>query len=379
MTQNVPINDLARYADEVCGPLGEEAARVLKSGYYVLGPGVREFEERFAAYCGVQHCIGVGNGTDALEIALRAVGVQSKDRVLVAANAAMYGTSAVLAVGAEPVFVDVSASGAHLEPDAVEAVLETLGAAPAAVIVTHLYGRLAPMNAMVELCSSKGIAVIEDCAQAHGATGDDGAKAGSYGDAATFSFYPTKNLGAVGDGGAITCADDHIAARARQLRQYGWSSKYNNELAGGRNSRLDELQAAFLLTLLPDLDRRNGARREIANRYSREIVHPAIKVPAAAGGDFVAHLYVVRSTRRDELADHLRSSGISCEVHYPISDHLQPCHQGRFEHYVLPETQAWCSEALTLPCFPELTPEEVERVIAACNSWAAQREDHIRE
>lgn len=379
MSKIVPINDLARYADEVSGPLCERAAQVLKSGHYVLGPCVREFEERFAAYCGVSHCIGVGNGTDALEIALRAAGVQPKDRVLVAANAAMYGTSAVLAVGAEPVFVDVSASGAHLEPDAVEAVLHTLETTPAAVIVTHLYGRLAPMGAMVELCRNRGIAVIEDCAQAHGATGPGGAKAGSQGDAATFSFYPTKNLGAVGDGGAITCADDNIAARARKLRQYGWSSKYTNELAGGRNTRLDELQAAFLLSLLPDLERRNNARREIANRYSREIVHPEIVVPAEAGGEFVAHLYVVRSNRREALAAHLRSSGISCEVHYPLSDHLQPCHEGRFAHYVLPETQAWCSEALTLPCFPELTAEEADRVITACNSWPAQKANHDHE
>lgn len=379
MSKIVPINDIARYADEVSGPLCEKAAQVLKSGYYVLGPSVREFEERFAAYCGVPHCIGVGNGTDALEIALRAVGVQPKDRVLVAANAAMYGTSAVLAVGAEPVFVDVSASGAHLEPGAVEAVLQTLEAPPAAAIVTHLYGRLAPMEAIVQLCRSREIAVIEDCAQAHGATGPGGAKAGSYGDAATFSFYPTKNLGAVGDGGAVTCSDDDIAARARQLRQYGWSSKYTNELAGGRNSRLDELQAAFLLSLLPDLDRRNDTRREIANRYSREIVHPEIAVPAAAGGEFVAHLYVVRSKRREELAAHLRSRGISCEVHYPLSDHLQPCHEGRFAHYVLPETQAWCSEALTLPCFPELTAEEVDRVITACNYWPARHEKHTHD
>ncbi|MEO6235288.1 MAG: DegT/DnrJ/EryC1/StrS family aminotransferase [Thermomonas sp.] len=379
MSKIVPINDLARYANEVSGRLRDKAAEVLKSGYYVLGPNVREFEERFAGYCGVSHCIGVGNGTDALEIALRAVGVQQGDCVLVAANAAMYGTSAVLAVGAEPVFVDVSASGAYLEPEAVDAMLQTLESAPAAVIVTHLYGRLAPMQAIVELCTSRGIAVIEDCAQAHGATAPDGAKAGSHGDAATFSFYPTKNLGAVGDGGAVTCADATIAGRARQLRQYGWSSKYTNELPGGRNSRLDELQAAFLLSLLPDLDRRNDARRVIANRYSREIVHPAIWVPAAAGAEFVAHLYVVRSKRRDALVAHLRNSGISCEVHYPLPDHLQPCHQGRFVHYVLPETQAWCDEALTLPCFPELTSEEVDRVIAACNAWSVQQAGQINE
>lgn len=379
MSKIVPINDLARYANEVSGRLRDKAAEVLKSGYYVLGPNVREFEERFAGYCGVSHCIGVGNGTDALEIALRAVGVQQGDCVLVAANAAMYGTSAVLAVGAEPVFVDVSASGAYLEPEAVDAMLQTLESAPAAVIVTHLYGRLAPMQAIVELCTSRGIAVIEDCAQAHGATAPDGAKAGSHGDAATFSFYPTKNLGAVGDGGAVTCADATIAGRARQLRQYGWSSKYTNELPGGRNSRLDELQAAFLLSLLPDLDRRNDARRVIANRYSREIVHPAIWVPAAAGAEFVAHLYVVRSKRRDALVAHLRNSGISCEVHYPLPDHLQPCHQGRFVHYVLPETQAWCDEALTLPCFPELTSEEVDRVIAACNAWSVQQAGQVNE
>jgi dTDP-4-amino-4,6-dideoxygalactose transaminase len=364
----IPVNDLTRYAREITPRLACLSERILTSGYFVLGPAVSEFEEEFARYCGVSHCIGVANGTDALEISLKALGVVPGDNVIVAANAAMYGTSAVLAAGGVPQFADVEERTGLLNVRNVRDALHRCGNAKA-VIVTHLYGRLAEMDEIVSACDEVGILVVEDCAQAHGARAPSGKLAGSFGDIATFSFYPTKNLGAIGDGGAIACRDSALAARARQLRQYGWSSKYTNSLPGGRNSRLDELQAAFLLELLPDLDRRNSLRQTIARRYTREIAHPAIVTPPLADGDYVAHLYVVQSSGREALATHLRANGVACDVHYPIPDHRQPILAREFADVVLPATQQWCDRVLTLPCFPEMTEAEVDRVVACCNSW----------
>jgi dTDP-4-amino-4,6-dideoxygalactose transaminase len=364
----IPVNDLARYAGQVSDSLAAQAAQVLRSGHYVLGPGVRAFEAEFAAYCGVPHCIAVGNGTDALELALRALGVVPGDAVMVAANAAMYGTTAVLAIGATPVFADVDPSTGLFTGPLLEAALAR-GDKPKAVIVTHLYGRLAPMAEILAACRAHGVAVLEDCAQAHGARDANGTKAGAHGDIATFSFYPTKNLGAIGDGGAIACRDDALAGRCRQLRQYGWSSKYTNELAGGRNTRLDEIQAAFLRVLLGDLDRRNARRLAIANRYSAQIRHRDIAVPAVAGDEFVAHLYVVQAGARESLAKHLAANGVGTDIHYPTPDHRQPVHGGRFAQVSLPNTERLCTRVLTLPCFPEMTDAEVDAVIAACNAW----------
>lgn len=365
----IPVNDLARLAAIFSGDLAECAGEVLRSGHYVLGPWVARFEREFAAYCGVDHCVGVGNGTDALELALRALGIGPGRKVAVAANAAMYGTTAILAIGAQPAFVDVDPLTATVTADELRATVERLDAPPAAVIVTHLYGRMAPMSALLAYARSQRIAVIEDCAQAHGATGHDGRKAGGYGDLATFSFYPTKNLGAVGDGGAVITADAALAARVRKLRQYGWSSKYTNELPGGRNSRLDELQAAFLCRMLPVLDSRNARRRDIANRYSREIVHPRIQLPPIGGPEYVAHLYVVQTASREALSAHLQAAGVGSDVHYPIPDHRQPMHADRYASVTLAVTETLSQRVLTLPCFPEMSDAEVDRVIAACNRW----------
>lgn len=364
-----PVNDLARWAEIFASDLSECALEVLRSGHYVLGPSVVRFEQDFAAYCGVEHGIGVGNGTDALELAMRALGIGPGQSVAVAANAAMYGTTAVLATGAAPLFVDVDPVTGLMTAGHLSAAIARADSPPAAVIVTHLYGRLAPMSGLIAVARGQGAAVIEDCAQAHGAMGADGRKAGAYGDLATFSFYPTKNLGAVGDGGAVMTQSPALATRVRQLRQYGWSSKYTNALPGGRNSRLDELQAAFLCKLLPVLDGRNARRRDIANRYSREILHPEVRVPPPAGPEYVAHLYVVQSHNRDALSAHLLAANVGSDVHYPIPDHRQPMHAGCFASVSLPVTEALCSRVLTLPCFPEMLDHEVDRVIAACNSW----------
>ena len=365
-TPVIPVNSLLRHIQPLEAELVAAATDVVRSGYYVLGPGVNRFESAFADYCGASECIGVANGTDALELALKAVGVTAGDRVAVAANAAMYGTSAVLACGAVPLFVDIEEAGATLDPARLSEAFASM--VPRAIIVTHLYGRLARIDEILQLCRSHGVAVVEDCAQAHGARSNSRA-AGSFGDVAAFSFYPTKNLGALGDGGAIVTSDTGIGQRARQLRQYGWTAKYTNTHAGGRNSRLDEIQARMLLTMLPLLDGWNARRREIANRYSNEIRNPAIAVPAPAGEEYVGHLYVVHCDRRDALRTHLEGIGVQTDVHYPVPDHRQPCHRGAYDHIQLPVTERLATTALTLPCFPELTDEEVERVIDACNRF----------
>lgn len=365
---SIPINSLLRHIEPLQGALTQAANEVIGSGHFVLGRRVAAFETEFAAYCGTDHCMGVANGTDALELALKGVGVTTGDRVVVAANAAMYATSAVLACGAEPVFADTLPDDATLDPTAVEAVLRA-GSAPKALVATHLYGRLARMRELVALCRAHDVAVVEDCAQAHGARDADGVRAGALGDIASFSFYPTKNLGAIGDGGAVVCRDATLAGRVRQLRQYGWAGKYVNALAGGRNSRLDEIQAAMLSAMLPLLDDWNQRRRTIANRYSAQIRNAGIATPAAAGEDYVAHLYVIRSDRRDQLREHLAAAGVQTDIHYPTPDHRQPCHADRYAGIDLPHTQRDAERVLTLPCFPEMTDDEVSRVIQACNRF----------
>ncbi len=361
----IPVNSLQRHIQPLAERLADASKRVIDSGNYVLGPHVQRFEQAFADYCGATHAIGVGNGTDALELCLRALDVGAGERVAVVANAAMYGTTAVLACGGIPVFVDIDPATHTLCPQALDAALQ---AGPIkAVIVTHLYGRLAAMDALLPLCRSRGIPVVEDCAQAHGAQDGNGTRAGAFGDIASFSFYPTKNLGALGDGGAVVTSSEALAIRTRQLRQYGWSAKYTNTLAGGRNTRLDELQAALLLEMLPELDGWNARRRAIANRYSAGIRTPALALPPPCGLEHVAHLYVVRSESRDAVRAQLAELQVQTDVHYPTPDYRQPCLQGRIDASPLPHTEAAAGSVMTLPCFPELTDAEVDAVISACN------------
>lgn len=367
MTTTVPVNALDRHITPLAEQLQRAAADVIASGYFVLGPSVKAFEREFAEWCGVGDCVGVANGTEALELGLRSLGIDQGKSVALVGNAAMYGTTATLACGAEPVFVDVDPVTLLMDPQALEAILSTRRID--VVIVTHLYGRLAYMPAFLALAQKHGFAILEDCAQAHGAADAAGRKAGSFGQAACFSFYPTKNLGALGDGGAVVTNDATLASTLRQLRQYGWTAKYRNELAGGRNSRLDEMQAAFLRVLLPHLDDWNARRRDVANRYSREIRHDRISVPPTGGAEYVAHLFVIRTNSRAALQAHLAEAGVSTEVHYPTPDYRQPLFGDLHTDTVLPVTEETCRTVLTLPCFPELTDAEVTRVIEACNQW----------
>lgn len=337
---------------------------VLDRHWYILGEELKRFEEEFASYIGAGSCVGVANGSDALEIALRALGVQKHDKVVTVANAGFYGSTAIYSVGANPLYIDIDQKSLLMSAARLEAIIEQK---PAAIIVTHLYGLMADIEDIVKIASVNNIPVIEDCAQAHGAI-RQGKRAGSFGDIGCFSFYPTKNLGALGDGGAIVTSDKVLADKVRKLRQYGWSTKYEVALQNGRNSRLDEIQAAILREKLPFLDSCNEQRRAIAQQYNEAFASLDIQLPCSVNKDYVAHLYVVRAKQRSELSSFLRERGISSDVHYPIPDHHQPAYRSS-NPISLPNTENACKTVLSLPCFPGLTQMEVNRVIDAVKAY----------
>ncbi|MDP3560521.1 MAG: DegT/DnrJ/EryC1/StrS family aminotransferase [Legionellaceae bacterium] len=341
--------------------------RVLHSAYLILGPECKRFEQAFADYVGVAHCVGVANGTDALELALKALGIQSGDTVATVANAGMYTTSALLAIGATPYFLEVDLESKNTT---LAEVIRAVNTGVKVVVITHLYGlAVSEIAQIADYCAQKEIPLLEDCAQAHGARIQK-KHIGSFGDAACFSFYPTKNLGALGDGGAVVSNKPEVAEKVRLLRQYGWKNKYQVELSGARNSRLDEIQAAILSEFLPHLDTSNARRREIAHAYNERIQHPhIITMPAQNHEEYVAHLYVIRSTYRNTLREHLQQQSIASDIHYPIPDYRQPIFHTRFSDIYLPNTETLSNEILTLPCYPEMNDSEVDHVISAINSW----------
>ncbi|WP_218006841.1 DegT/DnrJ/EryC1/StrS family aminotransferase [Microtetraspora fusca] len=367
MADRIAVNDLRRHAISTETAVRTSVERVLNSGWYVLGQEVEAFEREFSDYCGVGHCVGVASGTDAIELGLRALGVGRGSRVATVANAGCYTTTALMALGAEPVFVDVDRDAKLMDLGHLKQILSE--AALDAVVVTHLFGLLHDMEAILDLTARAGVPVFEDCAQAHGAR-RGGRHAGSFGAAAGFSFYPTKNLGAVGDGGAVVTGSADVAGQVRRLRQYGWESRYRVGVSGGRNSRLDEVQAAVLRAKLPLLDGWNRRRRDIAARYTREIHDPRVRCPAVHGEEYVAHLYVVVTEDREALRAHLAEAAVMTDVHYPVPDHRQPVLTGAGGPVAaLPVTDELSASIVTLPCYPELSDEEVTRVISHVNAW----------
>lgn len=359
------INDLSLHNHAIAPQLHEAARRVIDSGWYAMGPEVTAFEEAFARYCGAAQAIGVANGTDAIELALRAAGVSVGDEVITVANAGFYSSTAIRAIGAQPVYVDILETTLLMDPASAAAAITPK---TRAIIITHLFGQLADMAPLQTLCAKHKVALIEDCAQSHGAT-RDGKRAGSFGDIAAFSFFPTKNLGALGDGGAVVTSSVELAARVRSLRQYGWTTKYTVADSGACNSRLDELQAALLSVKLPLLDSWNEKRRNIAARYAEKVKNPAVRLPVIQGEDNVAHLYVVRCKNRDALKKHLQDKGIASDIHYPILDCHQPVVQQLFSGLDLPVSAKIRDEILTLPCYPELTFGEVDAIADCINAW----------
>ncbi len=361
----IPGADLsAQYA-----PLREDLlasfARLLDSAQFVLGPDVRAFEDEFAAYCGTKHAIGVANGTDALVLALRATGASPGDHVVVPAFTFAATAEAVCLVGARPVFVDIDPATFTLSVESFEAAVRQHGERLRAVVPVHLYGRPAAMEEIGARASSIGAAVIEDAAQAHGAR-YHGRRAGSLGNAGCFSFYPTKNLGAAGDGGAVTTDDDDVAQRLRRLRDHGQTGKYEHAVVG-YNSRLDSLQAVVLRAKLPHLDAWNARRRAIAARYREGLADiPGVATPVEQeGAELVHHLYVIRSARRDTLQRELTDAGIATSVHYPRALHQQPAFLEFAAGQTFPAAEQAAREVLALPCYPELSDAAVDVVCDA--------------
>lgn len=347
--------------------VSDAVARVLSSQWYVLGDEVNSFEQSYAKWVGVEYCISVANGTDALELALRVLGVTPDERVAAVANAGFYSSTAMHAIGAVPLYVDVNDVSLTLCPHALQRAIELK---PKAIIVTHLYGQLANMAELVTMAGQAGVPIVEDCAQAHGAQ-LNGQKAGSFGAVSCFSFYPTKNLGALGDGGAVVTNDAALAERVRSLRQYGWSSKYHVGMQGGRNSRLDEMQAAVLNAKLPHVHEWNRQRRDVARRYNEAFNALPLRCPASLAEDYVAHLYVIRTDQRDALRAHLAARGVATDVHYPIPDHLQSAYTNHLCADDLAVTMRASATVVSLPCFPGISDEEVEYVIKAVKEFFA--------
>jgi dTDP-4-amino-4,6-dideoxygalactose transaminase len=363
----VPFLELRQTYLEIKDELDAAYHRVMDSGWYILGKEVEAFEAEFAAYCGTKHCVGVGNGLEALELVLRVYGIGPGDEVIVPANTYIATWLAVSTVGATVVPVEPDHGTYNINPGCIEAAISPK---TKAVLPVHLYGQPADMRSINEIARRHGLKVIEDAAQAHGARYLD-RRAGNLGDAAGWSFYPTKNLGAYGDAGAVTTNDDELAGRVRLLRNYGSNRKYYND-EQGINSRLDELQAALLRVRLQHLDEWNSRRARIAARYLEELQGTELMLPAVCeGADPVWHLFVVRTKRRDNLQAALKSMGVSTLVHYPVPPHLQKAYSDlALPAGSLPITEAIHREVLSLPIGPHLSEAHQAQVVQAMKSAA---------
>jgi dTDP-4-amino-4,6-dideoxygalactose transaminase len=339
----------------------------LESGHFILGPAVSRFEESIAAYLGVKHAIGLASGTDALVLALRALNIGAGDEVIMPAYTFFATAGTVMSVGAKPVFVDVDPQSYEIDVTGIKAAITSK---TKAIIPVHLYGHPAEMEPILAIAREFNLKVIEDNAQAFGAE-YEGKKTGSLGDIGCLSFFPTKNLGAFGDAGGVVTNDDALAERMRMLRTHGWKKKYYSEEVG-YNSRLDAMQAAILQAKLPHLDFWNEKRREISQRYSSQLAS-TVSVPVERPwGKHVYHLYILRTTRRDELQAFLKGKGIASEVYYPLPPHLSvPCRNFGYKEGDFPQAELAARETLALPLYPELTLAQQDEVIAAVKEFAS--------
>ena len=360
----VHFNNLKSVNDSIASELAQAFQRVLQSSSFILGHELQSFEIEFAAYCRVPHCIGVASGTDAIRLALLACGIGPGDEVITVSHTAVQTALAIAAAGAAPVFVDVDPQSYTLRPDQLSAALSPT---TRAIVPVHLYGHCADMDPILEFATQHNLYVIEDAAQAHGSS-YKGKSAGSIGTLGCFSFYPTKNLGACGDAGAVVTADAELATRVRRLRNYGESSKYRNETMG-YNSRLDDLQAAILRVKLPRLEDWNENRRKLAAAYlsilDERFCPPRIRPECVSN----YHLYVIQSDERDTLQEHLRANNIETLVHYPTPCHLQPAFRN-IKHRCcdLHQTERLASRVVSLPMFPTLSILDAEHAARSVNS-----------
>ena len=355
--KSVPFLDLGRLHQSIREPLDAAYHRVVDSGWFIMGPELEAFEAEFAQYCEVKHCIGVGNGLEALHLLLRAYGIGPGDEVIVPSNTFIATWLAVTECGATPVPVEPSLDTHNIDP---ALIANAITSRTRVIMPVHLYGQPADMDPINALAAKHGLIVIEDAAQAQGAR-YKGRRAGSLGHAAATSFYPGKNLGALGDGGAVLTNDDAIAEKVKQLRNYGSKIKYQHDIAG-YNSRLDEMQAAFLRAKLTVLDEWNARRREIAAQYSKLLAGADINLPHVPEyAEPVWHLYVICSKQRDALKAHLEQQKVSTVIHYPIPPHRQACYQD-FKGASLPIADVLAGAVLSLPMSPALEAAEIEHV-----------------
>jgi dTDP-4-amino-4,6-dideoxygalactose transaminase len=357
----VPFLDLSRQVEALRSELDESIAAVLDSGRFIEGETVAEFERAFAAYCGARHAVGVASGTDAITLALRAVGVVPGDEVITAANTCVPTVVGIERAGARPILVDTDEETLTLDPGELE---EALTDRTQAVVPVHLYGQCTDMDAVLSFAQEHGLKVVEDAAQAHGAEYGSG-RVGTFGDAAAFSFYPTKNLGALGDGGAVVTNDAEVASRVRSLRTYGYDADGSSAVSG-MNSRLDALQAAVLLVKLPWLEGWNERRRSLAMYYREALAGVGLRLPVEAEGRrHVHHLFVVRSPERDVLRARLRERGVETLVHYPQPVQLHPAYRHLARPGRLERSERAAREVVSLPLYAELTDGEAEAVVSA--------------
>jgi dTDP-4-amino-4,6-dideoxygalactose transaminase len=368
----IPLNDTRPQYDSLKDELMSVVSGVMEKSWFILGENVAQFEREFAAYCGTEYAIGVSNGTDAIHLACMTLGIGPGDEVLTSPHTATFTALGISMTGATPTFADIDSETGNIDPAKLDAAITPR---TKAIMPVHLYGQMADMDPIMEVARRHGIPVIEDAAQAHGAT-YKGKRAGSIGVIGCFSFYPTKNLGAYGDGGALTTSDPHLAEVLRELRNGGQRERYNHVLLGVCN-RLDELQAAILRVKLPHLDAWDAARRENALLYDRllaEVVLPVTPMKVRDYGNTAMHLYVIRvdAGKRDALMEHLKSRDILAGIHYPIPVHLQPAYSFlglREGSYPLAESLA--KEIISLPMYPELSAEQIRTVVEAIGEFYA--------
>lgn len=361
------MNDFKAEPEELRQAELNAAERVLKSGWYILGNEVKQFESAWAERCGVKHAVGVGNGMDAIEIGLRALGIGSGDEVITTSMTAFATVLAILRAGAVPVLADIDPETALLNIESVE---RCLSPRTKAVLLVHLYGQVRDMDAWVDFCASNHIELLEDCAQSHLASWK-GKAAGSFGAWGAYSFYPTKNLGAPGDGGALITQSDDIANLARSLHNYGQGERYHHPVLG-LNSRLDELHAAILSVRLSWLDSFTKRRREIARAYLKGITNTSVRLLAnpLEEQNHVYHLFLILSDERERLSAFLKTRGIDNLSHYPIPIHFQPpCKNIRIDPHGLKQAELHASRCLSLPCHPQMDDEAVKKVIEAVNEF----------
>jgi len=363
------FNDFKKTYEDNQTEIDQAISRVLESGWFILGQEVEKFEASFASYLGTKYAIGVGNGLEALQIALMAIGIKPGDEVITTAHSAVATALSIKAVGGIPVFIDID-DYFHLGAPKIE---EKITSKTKAIIPVHLYGQSADMDTIMAVSRKHNLAVIEDCAQAHGAEWK-GQKVGTFGQAGCFSFYPTKNLGAFGDGGAIVTNDDKIAEQCRMIRNYGQKNRYEHEIYG-INSRLDEIQAAILSVLLPELDKNNSKRTELASIYRQELSGvKEIKLPLERPETkHVYHLFVIETEQRDELQNFLKENNVPSLVHYPIPIHKQKCFS-EWNGINLPQTELAASRVLSLPIHPFLSKDEVLTVCGLIKDFFVARQ-----